>query len=104
MLLDLHKTFQGLDFFHFGDLDCGGFLIWKNLCEATKISILTKGMDLSTYEAYLPYGRELTAHDRKQLAQMMEDPFFEEQKDLFEQMLLRGRKLEQECIALALGE
>ncbi len=99
MLQDLYQVYTNVPFYHFGDIDCGGFLIWKNLCESTGIPFVTKKMDLQTYEEYIEYGRELTIRDKKQLAQMMEDSFFEEKCELFQEMLVKGRKLEQECIS-----
>ncbi|MDO4265516.1 MAG: hypothetical protein Q4C63_03515 [Eubacteriales bacterium] len=55
-------------------------------------------MDLATYDQYVQMGRSLSETDRKMLRQMVQDPFFAEQKALFEKMLETGIKLEQECI------
>lgn len=98
MLQSMYQVYEDVPFYHFGDIDCGGFLIWKNLCESTGISFKTKCMDIPTYETYLEYGRELTERDKKQLSQMLTDPFFQEQKGLFQSMLAKGKKLEQECV------
>lgn len=98
MLMSLYRCFPDIPYYHFGDMDCGGFLIWKNLCESTGISFVLKEMDLQTYEKYKIYGRELTSHDRKQLSEMMEDDWFADYKKLFQHMLSEGLKIEQECI------
>lgn len=98
MLRSMYQVYEDVPFYHFGDMDCGGFLIWKNLCESTGISFKAKCMDMPTYEKYLEYGRELTERDKKQLSQMLSDSFFEEQKELFQLMLSTGKKLEQECV------
>lgn len=98
MLKDLYQVYNQVPFYHFGDIDCGGFYIWKNLCESTGIPFKARKMDLNTYDSYAEYGKDLTGRDRKQLGLMKEDPFFIEQKELFEQMLIRGKKIEQECI------
>lgn len=84
---------------HFGDLDCGGFRIWKDLREKTKIPFQTMKMDEETYRKYLAFGRPLTENDRSALMRMAEDPFFSEQRELFRVMLEEGRKLEQECVS-----
>ncbi len=83
---------------HFGDIDCGGFQIWKDLCEKTGIPFRTRRMDVATYLKYADYGKELTEHDRKTLRRMAEEPFYAEQKELFALMLETGKKLEQECV------
>lgn len=55
-------------------------------------------MDIETYRQYRESGRELTEHDRVLLQEMMEDPFYCDQKELFREMLEAGLKLEQEVI------
>lgn len=54
---------------------------------------------MENYENYKQFGKTLTEHDKKQLQNMMEDPFFIHQKDVLEHMLLQGVKIEQECVA-----
>jgi hypothetical protein len=83
---------------HYGDIDCGGFRIWKTLSEGTGLEIELYRMDLETYRQYRESGRELTEHDRVLLQEMMEDPFYCDQKELFREMLEAGLKLEQEVI------
>lgn len=94
----LYKAYPDTEYFHFGDMDCGGFKIWKDLCMKTGIPFQTLFMDQNTYEAYWKWGRELTVRDRKTLTAMMEDPFFQDQSELFLEMLEKGMKLEQECV------
>lgn len=97
-LEELHLLFPEMTFYHFGDIDCGGFRIWKNLCCSTGIPIQTYGMDLATWQQYKETGRPLTAGDRKTLQMMLEDDFYAQQHVLFKQMLEENRKLEQEGI------
>lgn len=97
-LMRLYEAFPEAEYRHFGDLDCGGFLIWKNLCVNTGIPFEPWKMDVKTLEGNLEYGKALTEHDRRQLGRMMDDPFFERQIPLFERMLEVGRKVEQEGI------
>lgn len=98
MLRKLYQAYNQSLFYHFGDMDAGGFLIWKNLCQATHIPFQPIGMGMETYENYKHLGRPLTEHDKKQLQNMMEDPFFISQKDVLECMLLQALKIEQECV------
>ncbi len=97
-LKGLHSIFGAASFEHFGDIDCGGFNIWKNLCLRTGIAFRPRFMDRDTYLQFLDYGRPLSANDVRQLKKMCEDEFFAEQWELFELMQERGRKLEQECV------
>ena len=98
MLRSLYQTYPETQYLHFGDIDCGGFAIWKNLCQRTGIPFQTTRMDKDTLEQYRVYGKPLTSHDRSRLRQMITDPFFAEQTELFETMLRKNRKLEQECV------
>lgn len=98
MLVKLHEVYPSAVYAHFGDIDAGGFRIWKNLCISTGLPIETFQMDEKTYLTYLKYGRALTEHDRKALRDMMADPFFRKQRRLFSLMLEKGKKIEQECI------
>ena len=97
-LKTLFQAYPYAEYFHFGDIDCGGFHIWKDLCLKTKIPFKTLSMDLETYHKYLKWGRKLTEQDRKALENMVKDPFFGYQSELFKSMLEHDVKLEQECI------
>lgn len=94
----LYRAYPRTEFFHFGDIDCGGFRIWKDLCVKTDIPFQTLYMDLGIYHKYLDSGRKLTELDKKTLEIMMKDPFYERQAELFASMLEHDIKLEQECI------
>ena len=97
-LQKLYRTYPDAEYRHFGDIDCGGFRIWKNLCVKTGIPFIPIYMDLVTYNKYFQWGRKLTEQDKKTLNAMKKDSFFREQKELFERMLEQGRKIEQECV------
>lgn len=97
-LIKLCEAYPEAEYCHFGDMDCGGFRIWKDLCLKTGIEFHPLLMDRETYLKYLEFGRELTELDRKTLVNMMEESFFVMQKGLFELMLERGKKIEQECV------
>lgn len=99
-LKKLYEAYPRAEYYHFGDMDCGGFRIWKDLCEKTGIPFRTFRMDYDTYKQYLTWGKELTEQDRKLLRMMQEDMFYKEQKELFAMMLEEGKKLEQECVII----
>lgn len=100
-LKEIYRAYPQASYGHFGDLDCGGFQIWKDLRMKTGIPFEARYMDAETYLKYQAYGKELTEHDRKELIRMLQDPFFEGQWKLFERMLESGVKLEQECILIS---
>ena len=102
-LRKLYEAWPEAEYRHFGDIDCGGFRIWKDLCVKTGIPFKTLYMDLETYDRYASWGRKLTEQDKKTLRGMMEDPFFHEQRELFARMLKMGMKVEQECVEEAGG-
>ena len=99
-LQKLYQAYPHAAYLHFGDIDCGGFRIWKDLCVKTGIPFQPLYMDLETYQQYVHLGRKLTQQDKKTLEVMKEDPFFHEQRELFETMLEKDRKLEQEALTL----
>lgn len=103
-LQNMYQAYPNAEYFHFGDIDCGGFRIWKDLCVKTGIPFKVLWMDSDIYVKYLDFGRELTLQDQKTLKMMMEDVFFEKQKELFALMLQKGKKLEQECVLERSGQ
>lgn len=96
----LYETYPDAEYYHFGDIDCGGFHIWKDLCIKTGIPFKPLCMDLPTYDKYLKWGRRLTDRDKRVLKEMKKDRFFSEQWELFEKMLKEDKKLEQECLTI----
>lgn len=99
-LRKLYAYYPNSTYYHFGDIDCGGFKIWKNLVNRTAISFIPIYMDLNTIKTNINYGKTLTKNDIDTLNLMKTDPFFINQVSLFEFMLDNNIKLEQECIYL----
>lgn len=84
------------EFYHFGDIDCGGFKILKHLIEKTSISFIAYNMDLNTLISGRKYCKELTQNDKKILVEMLKDECFKNYFQVFEYMLRENVKLEQE--------
>ncbi len=103
-LKNLYEDSSGaaVAFAHFGDIDCGGFRIWRDLCEKTGIPFQTRFMDEETYLAHLDFGKPLTENDRRELERMSEDSYYTDQWKLFASMLRYGKKIEQECVGAPL--
>ena len=83
------------EYCHFGDIDAGGFEIYRDLCNKTGIPFRMYRMDLKTLKAYENYGRPLTENDRKRLQGMCG---WEEVREVALYMLEHDVKLEQECV------
>lgn len=95
LLNKIYQTYPKAEYCHFGDMDAGGFEIYYNLYERTKIPFRMYHMDLDTLQKYEKYGKKLTENDKKRLHGMLDK---EEIQGLIEYMLKKNVKLEQECI------
>ena len=99
LLEKLYNSFPDANFLHFGDIDAGGFDIYRDLCKKTKIPFSMYNMNLETLKSHENYCKPLTKNDIKRLQQMLEHHVCtDELKELIEYMLLNNIKLEQECI------
>ena len=95
LLMELYAACPLASYYHFGDIDAGGFEIYRDLREKTGIPFRMYRMDLKTLRAYENYGRPLTENDRKRLQAMRGR---EELGEVIAYMLEHDVKLEQECI------
>lgn len=89
---DLIKKVKAGSYYHTGDIDAGGFLIFRNICDNTSFPFQPYMMDTETYEKYLDAGIPLTGSDIKRLKRIKG---FD---DLIACMLEKGKKIEQEHI------
>ncbi len=95
----IKKIFQqnpGVCFYHFGDIDAGGFYILEHLKRQTGIEFQPYKMDLETLKEYQEYSKKLTDHDRDRLIKLRESQF----KEVISYMLENDCKLEQEAIII----
>ena len=95
MLKMVYETIPDAKYFHFGDIDAGGFSILQDLRKKTGIPFMSYHMDLGTLKQYRQYGKCLTETDRKRLEKIGEKKEFDE---VIGFMLKENIKLEQECI------
>ena len=94
----LHTSFPGIPFYHFGDIDWGGFRIFMHLVRVSEIPFRPLFMDVETLESYRKEWIKLTADEVKRLKALLEDethPF----KPVIQYMLEHGIKLEQESLS-----
>lgn len=95
LLQEIFSNIPKVSYKHFGDIDAGGFEIYRDLCEKTGIPFEMYHMDLEVLKQYKTFGKPLTVNDRKRLETMKSRVGLEE---LIAYMLEHNVKLEQECI------
>lgn len=83
-----------VSYYHFGDIDAGGFYIYLNLVKKTDIPFQLYKMDIETLTKYREYTRELTQNDRSRLIKLKEIY----QNPIIDYMLENNMKLEQEIV------
>ena len=98
LLKSIYRQLPKARYYHFGDIDVGGFQIYYHLKAKTGIPFQTYHMDLDTIKQYENYAKELTDNDIKRLKKLMDSRMSGEERALAEYMLLKRIKLEQECI------
>lgn len=81
-------------FYHFGDIDAGGFYIFEHLKRQTKVDFKSFKMDIETLKQYNKYSKQLTDNDRHRLMKLKDSEF----SKVIEFMLKNNCKLEQEAI------
>lgn len=95
LLQEIYSNIPEKSYYHFGDIDAGGFEIYRDLCKKTGIPFSMYHMDLETLKEYERFGKALTNNDRIRLENMkMQEGLFE----IIEYMLEHNVKLEQECV------
>ena len=96
LLQKIHRLLPSAEYFHFGDIDAGGFAILTDLRRKTGIPFQAYQMDVDVLRRYEAFGKRLTANDRKRLEKMLSagTPW----RDTIQYMLSHDVKLEQEGI------
>lgn len=94
LLSKIYEYNTEIEFFHFGDIDVGGLLIFEDLVSKTNIQFSPYMMDIATLENHKDYWMTLTENDRKKLESMMDGRFAQ----LVKYMIINNCKLEQEAI------
>lgn len=97
LLKKIYAIYPTADYYHFGDIDVGGFEIYRDLCDKTNIPFGMYYMNLETLQKYEMYGKTLTENDRKRLKELQNQ---ERLSKIVSYMLEQDVKLEQECIEL----
>lgn len=88
-----------VEYYHFGDIDAGGFYILQHLNRETGLKFKSLNMDVATMEKYKAFTKKLTESDQKRLKKMLGGEF----DDVIRYMLENNCKLEQEAIDNKIG-
>ena len=98
LLTQIYHRLPEADYYHFGDIDVGGFLIYEDLCRKTGIPFKLYKMDRDHLMRYEKYGRMLTENDCARIEKILKENSNVEYADVLEYMLEKNVKLEQECM------
>ncbi len=103
LLCMLYKEMPEASWLHFGDIDVGGFEIYRNLCDRTGIPFKLYHMGSGELKTYEKYAKPLTKNDRRRLKMLIEKEQINqsEQVEVLEYMEEHGIKLEQEAVRLS---
>ncbi|MDE6729210.1 MAG: DUF2220 domain-containing protein [Oscillospiraceae bacterium] len=82
-------------YYHYGDIDAGGFYILLHLRNKTDIHFQPYHMDVTTLQQYSKLTKPLTDNDKKRLHHLADSEFSE----VIQYMLKNNCKLEQEALA-----
>jgi hypothetical protein len=94
LLTKIYNYNTEMAFYHFGDIDAGGLLIFEDLVSKTNIPFNPYMMDIATLENHKDYWMTLTQNDKKKLESMRDGRFAQ----LVKYMIKNNCKLEQEAI------
>jgi hypothetical protein len=105
ILTKIWEFFKAVDnppppFYHWGDMDLGGFRIWNHLCQKTGIPVKPLMMDQETYLTHITRGQAMDDGYVKKLAELLENPSYDPLHPLIRLMLEKGIRVEQEAVSI----
>jgi hypothetical protein len=93
-----YKQNPNVKYYHFGDIDAGGFYILEHLKRETGVEFIPYKMDLGTLKEHIKYSKTLTENDRVRLSNLLNTQY----KEVITYMIENNCKLEQESIDVSL--
>ena len=100
-LKTMQNSTKNLKFYHFSDLDAGGFYIFNDLKNKTNIDFKPLLMDETIFNKFIDNAKLLTKIDINKLNQLLKNDEFGLFHNLIKRMLETNLKLEQEGIDLS---
>lgn len=98
LLIKIYSENPNINYYHFGDIDAGGFKILIHLINKTKIPFKSLNMDSKTLLQNIDYAKPLTANDLTEINRLLEIDEYKEYSDVLSMMIKMRKKLEQEII------
>lgn len=98
LLIKIYSQNPDVKYYHFGDIDAGGFKILAHLKRKTKIPFIPFKMDVNTLSKYIDYAKDLTVNDVTEIKRILDDKEYKEYSEVLVRMLELKKKLEQEII------
>ena len=90
----IHQQNPDAKYYHYGDIDAGGFYILLHLRNKTGVGFHPYHMDIETLQQYHQYTKTLTENDRSRLEKLLDSEF----RETVSYMLEYDCKLEQEAL------
>ncbi|MEI3337919.1 MAG: Wadjet anti-phage system protein JetD domain-containing protein [Clostridium sp.] len=100
MLIKIYENNKKIKYYHFGDIDVGGFKILVHLISKTKIKFIPLNMDEDTLIKNIKYAKDLTQNDIKEINRLLDKEEFREYYNILTFILKKGEKLEQEIVSI----
>ncbi|HHW22934.1 MAG TPA: hypothetical protein GXX26_08660 [Clostridiaceae bacterium] len=91
---------HGVEFYHWSDMDLGGFLMFSRLKANIIPSLKPYLMDPASFESKLKYGQSIEPEYAGRLEKLLDDDRFKEFWELITLMLEKRMKVEQEAFLL----
>lgn len=98
LLTKIYDQNPDVHYYHFGDIDAGGFKILVNLKNKTKIPFKPLNMNSDILMNYLNYAKDLTEHDVIEVKRLLENDDYKEYSETLKALLKYNKKIEQEIL------
>ncbi|NLM60280.1 MAG: hypothetical protein GX194_14455 [Clostridium sp.] len=90
----------GVEFYHWGDIDLGGFMIFQRLKSSIIPSLKPYLMDRKALESRIKYGKKFDPRYAEKLKSLLKDEDYSEFREVIKLMLEKNIKLEQESFLI----
>lgn len=97
-IMKLYEQNPQKNYYHFGDIDAGGFRILEHLRNKTNVPFKPYCMDIDTLVKYKEFRKKLTQNDKSNLEKLLIYDEYADYKETINFMVKNDCKLEQEAV------
>ena len=97
-IMKLYEQNPQKNYYHFGDIDAGGFRILEHLRNKTNVPFMPFCMDIDTLVKYKDFRKKLTQNDKSNLEKLLIYDEYADYKETINFMVKNDCKLEQEVV------